>query len=155
MWQALLFFTSSLVSGPDFKWVLPLGTGHTGAPQCVLSSPGPPTLLDGAAKITVVGNLGLIALLKICETSVKRTKKLMVSFFSEHLNKKGAYFYLYKATNSTGRKEMKLPSFWYQISLYCNRIGWEWSRWVEFVSHIFLVFFFFFEGSAAPVKLPP
>ena len=74
-------------------------------------APEAPTFIDEAAKITLMGNLGVISLLKICETSVKKTKKLMVSFFSEHLNKKGAYFYLYKATNSTGRKEMKLPSF--------------------------------------------
>ena len=55
----------SLGTGPDFKRVLPVGTNRTAARRCVLSPGGAPTLLDGEAKVTVVGNLGLIALLKI------------------------------------------------------------------------------------------
>ena len=53
-------------TGPDFKLVLPLGTGRTAALRCVLSPRvAPSTLLDGTAKVTVVGNLGLTALSKI------------------------------------------------------------------------------------------
>ena len=62
-----------------------IGTGRTGAPQRVLLPPEPPTLLDGAAKVTEVGNLGLIALLKILWNFGWRNKKV----FSEHFIKKG------------------------------------------------------------------
>ena len=52
-----------LEPGPDFKWMLSLGIGGILLPLGSYYRPwGPPTLLDGAAKVTVVGNLGLIAL---------------------------------------------------------------------------------------------
>ena len=55
--------------------MLPLGTGGTAAPRCVLSPSGPPpSLLDGAAKVTVAGNLAIIALLKFCELWSKGQK---------------------------------------------------------------------------------
>ena len=65
-----------LYTGPDFKRVLPLGTGQTAAPRCVLSPPGLPTLLEGATKVIVAGNLDFIALLEILRKFLRRDKKV-------------------------------------------------------------------------------
>ena len=63
-------------SGPDFKWVLPLGTGRTAAPRGLPSFLGPhPTFSDGSKSHYIVGNLGLIALLKILWNFGRKEKK--------------------------------------------------------------------------------
>ena len=76
--------------------MLPLGTGVL-LPLGAYYRPRdpPPTVLDEAANVTVVGILEPHCPGKFCETSVKGTKKLKrFHFFSEHFSKKGRLFLL-------------------------------------------------------------
>ena len=78
-------------AGPDFKWVLPLGTGWTAAP----GAPHPLRWGSKRYSLTVVGNLGLIALLKILWNFSQRDKKVKGPLFFLSISaKRGAYFYL-------------------------------------------------------------
>ena len=67
---------------------------------------------------------------KFSETSFEGTKKLKVQSFLSISAKRGTYSCLEEASNYTERKEMKLPTFWYQISLYCYWTKWGWRRWI-------------------------